>query len=206
MHAGQARRPVTMVIGSSSRLLRAQLRARNFRRHYSQQSSQPSRTSGGSRKWAGPVVALLGTFSAATAAWIWQGQQATPEVQTPRRVQKVTFEKSKVNVPMTEEQNREILSAQYARIKNMAANPGVYIWGSNSYGVVDPESKETIIKEPRRFRYFDGQILRDIKLNETSGAAVTEKGDLVQWGKGFSKIDFQPTPTLTGKKIGRAHV
>lgn len=198
MHAGHARRPITMVIGSSSRLLRAQLRARNFRRNYSQETSQ---TSGGSRKWAGPAVALLGTFTAATAAYIWKSQQGPPEAQPSRRVGKVTFEKSKINTSMTEERNREILSAQHAQIKKMSANPGVYIWGSNSHRVADPDSKETIIKEPRRLRYFEGQFLRDIKLDQTSGAAVTDNGDLVQWGKGYSETDFQPTPTLMGQNL-----
>jgi len=80
-------------------------------------------------------------------------------------------------------------------------NPGVYAWGSNRDGVVDLASTETIIKTPRRIRYFDGKLLRDLKLDEKSGAAIEENGDLIQWGKGFSETDFQPTKTLTGRNL-----
>ncbi|EED19918.1 rRNA processing protein Nop9, putative [Talaromyces stipitatus ATCC 10500] len=197
MPASHARQPISIAIGSSSRLLRARLRARNFRRSYSQQTTRI----GGSRRWAGPAVALLGTFTAATAAYVLKGHQGTTEEKPSRRLEKVTFEKPKTDASVTEERNRELLSAQHAQIKKMSANPGIYIWGSNKYRVVDPDSEETIIKEPRRLRYFEGQLLRDIKLDQTSGAAVTENGDLVQWGKGYSETDFQPSRTLTGKNL-----
>jgi len=37
------------------------------------------------------------------------------------------------------------------------------------------------------------KLLRDLKLDEKSGAAIEENGDLIQWGKGSQKTDFQPT-------------
>ncbi|KAL4786194.1 hypothetical protein BJX76DRAFT_346468 [Aspergillus varians] len=95
----------------------------------------------------------------------------------------------------------EDLSAQYVQRKRSLRSPGLYIWGTNEYRVVDPDSKESIIKRPRRLSYFDSHVLRDLKLGETSGAAITENGDLVQWGKGYSETDFKPTKTLAGKNL-----
>jgi alpha-tubulin suppressor-like RCC1 family protein len=77
---------------------------------------------------------------------------------------------------------------------------GVYAWGSNSGKVIDPDSSATVIKAPRRIRFLDGQILRDLKLDKEFGVAVLENGNIVQWGTGFSKTG-QPKPTLTGKDI-----
>ena len=62
-----------------------------------------------------------------------------------------------------------------------------------------PDSDESLIRLPRRIDYFDGLLLRDIKLDRDFGAAVTENGDLLQWGTGYSKDARKPTPTLTGK-------
>lgn len=64
-----------------------------------------------------------------------------------------------------------------------------------------PDSDDQYIKTPRRITYFDGQVLRDIKLDRSFGAAVTEKGDLLQWGTRFSASCRAPTPTLIGKDI-----
>ncbi|CBF76551.1 RCC1 domain-containing protein [Aspergillus nidulans FGSC A4] len=95
----------------------------------------------------------------------------------------------------------EDLSAEYVQKKASLKSPGLYIWGNNKYRVVDPESKESVIKTPRRLSYFDSNVLRDLKLGETSGAAIIENGDLVQWGKGYSETEFKPTKTLTGKNL-----
>ncbi|OKL60598.1 hypothetical protein UA08_04047 [Talaromyces atroroseus] len=132
---------------------------------------------------------------------MWTSENGTTVRQTSERLDSVSIERPKTTPTLSDERNREILSAQHAQIKKMSSSPGVYIWGSNSHRVVDPDSSETIIKQPRRLRYFEGQLLRDIKLQQTSGAAVTANGDLVQWGKGYSDTDFQPVPTLTGKKL-----
>ncbi|KAJ5808378.1 hypothetical protein N7474_009647 [Penicillium riverlandense] len=92
-------------------------------------------------------------------------------------------------------------SSQFVQEKRSLKSPGVYTWGSNVYRVVDPDSKDTDVKIPRRFSYFDGQVLRDFKIDDKAGAAITENGDLVQWGKGFSETNFTPTKTLTGKSL-----
>ncbi|KAL4979204.1 hypothetical protein BDW66DRAFT_157422 [Aspergillus desertorum] len=95
----------------------------------------------------------------------------------------------------------EDLSVEYVQKKTSLGSPGLYIWGNNKYRVVDPESKESVIKTPRRLSYFDSHVLRDLKLGEKSGAAIIENGDLVQWGKGYSETEFKPTKTLTGKNL-----
>ncbi|KAI5466860.1 regulator of chromosome condensation 1/beta-lactamase-inhibitor protein II [Mariannaea sp. PMI_226] len=101
----------------------------------------------------------------------------------------------------TKEETRDILSSQHHQVKESWKHPGIYAWGSNVGRVIDPNSKEKYVKLPRRVAYFDDQILRDLKLTQWFGAAVTEKGDLVQWGLGFNKDDPSPLPTLTGKDI-----
>ncbi|RDW86324.1 RCC1 domain-containing protein [Aspergillus mulundensis] len=95
----------------------------------------------------------------------------------------------------------EDLSTRYVQKKRSLGSPGLYIWGTNEYRVVDPESKESVVKTPRKLSYFDSHVLRDLKLGETSGAAIIENGDLVQWGKGYSETEFKPTRTLTGKNL-----
>lgn len=93
------------------------------------------------------------------------------------------------------------LRHQFIQEKRSLKSPAVYTWGSNAYKVVDPDSKDTDVKTPRRFKYLNDQVLRDFKVDEKSGAAITEDGDLIQWGKGFSETDFKPTKTLTGKNL-----
>ncbi|WYZ34120.1 hypothetical protein EsH8_I_000396 [Colletotrichum jinshuiense] len=117
----------------------------------------------------------------------------------------IQFEKDR-KLPQSKEENRDLISSQHLQVKKSWENPGVYAWGSNAGKVVDPQSKETYVKVPRRLAYFDGQLLRDIKLTQGFGAAVTEKGDLVQWGLGFSNTDPSPTETLKGKNIAKISV
>jgi alpha-tubulin suppressor-like RCC1 family protein len=77
----------------------------------------------------------------------------------------------------------------------------VYAWGSNSGRVVAPDSEEAIIKTPRRIPYFDGKLVRDIKLDRYFGAAISETGDLLQWGTAFSPDSQGPVTTLHGKDL-----
>jgi alpha-tubulin suppressor-like RCC1 family protein len=98
-------------------------------------------------------------------------------------------------------ENRGPISSQQLQLKNACDNPGVYVWGSNAGRVVATDSDEPNIKKPRRIPYFDGKIIRDIKLDINCGAAITENGDLIQWGTGFSSSSPGPTPTLSGKDL-----
>lgn len=152
-------------------------------------ASNNSRKSGTSPNW---IVNSLGVAVAGTAAYLgyyyvngdfkgaWIESQTAPEKQV-------------INV--------NDLRAQFIQEKRSLKSPAVYTWGSNIYKVVDPGSKDTDVKTPRRFKYFNGQVLRDFKVDEKSGAAITEDGDLVQWGKGFSETEYKPSKTLTGKNL-----
>ena len=113
----------------------------------------------------------------------------------------IKLEKSRRTKGLSKEENRDIISSQHLQVKKSWENPGVYAWGSNSGRVAAPDSDEAVIKQPRRIPFFDGVLLRDIKLDKEFGAAVTEEGDLLQWGIGFSTDARQPTPTLTGKGL-----
>ncbi len=111
----------------------------------------------------------------------------------------IEIEKPKNTKNLSKEEIRNAISSQHHQVIRSWENPGVYAWGSNSGRVVAPDSDEVLIKLPRRLEYFDGSLLRDIKLDKEFGAAVTEDGDLLQWGIGYSKDAREPTPTLTGK-------
>lgn len=121
--------------------------------------------------------------------------------EAPPAPVEVKLEKPKKNKGLSKEENRDNISSQHLQVKKSWENPGVYAWGSNSGRVVAPDSDEAFIKQPRRISYFDGILLRDLKLDRNFGAAVTENGDLLQWGTGFSKEAGPPTPTLKGKGL-----
>ena len=113
----------------------------------------------------------------------------------------IKIEKVKKPRGSSKEDNRDILSSQHVQVKQSWENPGVYAWGSNSGRVVAPDSDEAVIKFPRRIACFDGQLLRDIKLDRSFGAAISENGDLLQWGTGYSDDARQPVVTLKGKGL-----
>ncbi|EEY17524.1 conserved hypothetical protein [Verticillium alfalfae VaMs.102] len=117
----------------------------------------------------------------------------------------IKFEKERQQAT-SKEHNRDIISSQHAQVRQSWENPGVYAWGSNAGKVVDQQSKETYVKLPRRIPYFDGKLLRDVKLTQNFGVAVTEEGNLVQWGLGFSQVDPSPAETLKGKNLTKIAV
>jgi alpha-tubulin suppressor-like RCC1 family protein len=147
------------------------------------------------------------TASGAGALWAYPRFFPPPEPAGPPPPAKaeIVYEKPRKK-PASTEENRDLVSSQHQQIKNSWEHPGVYAWGSNTGKVVAPDSNETVIKTPRRIPYFDGQILRDLKLDRDFAAAVTEKGDLVQWGAAFSKDDVAPTVTLKGKDVAKIAV
>lgn len=133
----------------------------------------------------------------------WEIQQAFAEApSTPEDQVELKFEKTKKKKRgMTKEDNRDMISSQHLQVRRSWENPGVYAWGSNTGKVADPNSDEAYIKTPRRIRFFDDVLLKDLKLDRMFGAAITESGDLLQWGRGYSEDHTQPTPTLTGKNL-----
>ncbi|KAI9891607.1 MAG: hypothetical protein M1814_002541 [Vezdaea aestivalis] len=123
------------------------------------------------------------------------GPAALAEQTTP------TIEKYQDLKGLSKEENRDLISSQHLQVKKSWENPGLYVWGSNSGKVAAPGSDEQFIKTPRRFTYFDGMILRDVKLDRNFGAAVDENGDLIQWGDTYSKDITSPAKTLRGKNL-----
>jgi alpha-tubulin suppressor-like RCC1 family protein len=121
--------------------------------------------------------------------------------EAPPAPAEMVFEKPKKKKGISKEENRDMISSQHLQVKQSWENPGVYAWGSNSGRVAAPDSDEAFIKTPRRLPFFDGQLLRDIKLDRNFGAAIMENGDLVQWGTAYSAESRQPTPTLKGKNL-----
>ena len=136
------------------------------------------------------VVMILGTVSL---------REVYAESPTPSA--EIKFEKNKRRKGLSKEENRDTISSQHLQVKQSWENPGVYAWGSNSGRVVGPEFDEAFIKSPRRISFFDGLLLRDLKLDRDFGAAITEDGDLLQWGKAYSEESRQPVRTLMGKGL-----
>lgn len=199
MFSISARRQVPTVAGFSSRLLGSRHRSRISTRYYSQEPARYTTKT----QWKGPVLVFIGTFTAASLLYAFREKYVdlVPTVKAPSTPEKVIITKPKTESTLSTERNRDQLSPQHVQVTKGRESPGVYAWGSNSSCVADPDSSETVIKTPRRLRYFEGKILRDLKLDQASGAAISETGDLIQWGKGYSQTEFQPTPTLTGKDL-----
>ncbi|KAK7918482.1 hypothetical protein PG985_010356 [Apiospora marii] len=169
------------------------------------QSIRYASTQGGGKKqgggsagkfFGGMAAALLG---AGAFVAFWPATQK--EVAKPAQA-RIEYEKARPH-PESKEENRDLISSQHLQVKKSWEDPGVYAWGSNEGRVAAPDLAESSIKTPRRIKYFDGQLLRDIKLDREFGAAITEKGDLVQWGTAFSKEDPLPKPTLKGKDLAK---
>ncbi|ORZ31530.1 regulator of chromosome condensation 1/beta-lactamase-inhibitor protein II [Catenaria anguillulae PL171] len=106
---------------------------------------------------------------------------------------------------------------------------GVYMWGTNCNGVVDPQLSKTdpaaihvaqgptdmstdtyLVKYPKRVHAFNGMRFRHVALAESSAAAIDANGDLYQWGSGFSNSQdtsasstVPPTKTLVGHDLVR---
>lgn len=166
------------------------------------QPSPPSpRRGGGGGKLVG-IATIFGIAAAGAYAYPMVKEQfATPEpVEEAPAKAELKFEKPRKKVE-TKEEYRDLISSQHMQLRNSYEHPGVYAWGSNVGKVIDPNSNDKYVKLPRRIAYFNDQVLRDLKLTQGFGAAVTEKGDLVQWGLGFSQADPSPVPTLTGKDL-----
>ncbi|KAI1171628.1 regulator of chromosome condensation 1/beta-lactamase-inhibitor protein II [Nemania sp. FL0916] len=160
--------------------------------------SQPKRRGGFGRFAGGVLVAL----AAGGAVFAYSATKTRPPTIQEAEIE---YEKPRP-LPETKEDSRDLISSQHLQVKQSWEHPGVYCWGANSGRVAAPDSTESVVKTPRRIAYFDGQLLRDIKLDQTFGAAITETGDLVQWGTGFSHENPTPTPTLRGKNLVRLEV
>jgi alpha-tubulin suppressor-like RCC1 family protein len=68
----------------------------------------------------------------------------------------------------------------------------------NRYNTLIPDDVETI-RTPSVAKWLDGVALRDLVIHRQHAACVDARGDVYQWGSGFSGSDpgKQVKPTLT---------
>ncbi|KAI1395097.1 RCC1/BLIP-II [Hypoxylon fuscum] len=165
----------------------------------SREGDEAGRRRGGLGRFLGGMLVALAAGGAVVLY-----PSFTKESPKPREAV-IEYEKSR---PLAEskEDNRDLISSQHLQVKKSWENPGVYAWGSNAGRVAAPDSTDPVVKTPRRIAYFDGQLLRDIKLDREFGAAVTEKGNLVQWGTAFSQANPMPAETLKGKDLVKIEI
>ena len=204
MNASQAalRRAVSRP-SSSAQTLRCA--SRQWNRHASTESQSP-------RGRGGKLFGFAAVFGVAAAAAYYypqiqaqlSGGEAEKAKAEPIKAE-LSFEQPRQRAT-TKEEHRELLSSQHLQVQKSWEHPGVYAWGSNVGKVIDPDSNEKYIKLPRRIKYFNDQLLRDLKLTQGFGAAITEKGDLVQWGAGFNNKDPTPKTTIRGKDLVKIDV
>ena len=113
----------------------------------------------------------------------------------------IVIEKPKKKKGLSKEATRDAISSQHLQVKRSWESPGIYAWGSNTGRVAAPDLDDVTVKNPRRITFFDGQLLRDLKLDRTFGAAISENGDLYQWGVAYSPDAREPVRTLSGKNL-----
>lgn len=150
-------------------------------------------------------VATVTLLWATASAWQWvNGKPIISQVhaEEPPKPQEAELEFEPARRTATSAaDNRNIISSQHLQVQKSWENPGVYAWGSNSGKTVAPDLDDKYIKTPRRITFFDGMLLRDLKLDRNFGAAIDEKGNLLQWGIAFSKDITEPTKTLKGQNL-----
>lgn len=149
-----------------------------------------------------PYIAVAGLTAAISLGYYYTRDISESQGETsPYLHPELIVQKAKTSKNLSKEENRESLSSQHVQVKRSWERPGLYAWGSNTGLVANPDSNEFVVKTPRRIPYFDGMVLRDVKLDQNFGAAIAENGDLIQWGKGYSRTDCKPIKTLKGKDL-----
>lgn len=126
-----------------------------------------------------------------------------PEGQPEKiNAEDLVFEEApKLPADASKDETRDQISSQHLQVRKSLENPGVWCWGSNSGKVASPDTKENLVKAPKWLRCFDGKLLRDLKLSSKFGAAISEDGDLIQWGTAYAPENRQPVATLKGKNL-----
>ncbi|KAL1587263.1 hypothetical protein WHR41_04336 [Cladosporium halotolerans] len=150
------------------------------------------------------AIAAAGGLATVSQFYIKDGQLVrTVNAEAPPQEEQnpLVFEESRKKQGVSTEENRDLISSQHLQVKRSWENPGVYAWGSNSGRVVAPDRNETNIKTPRRIAFFDGKLLRDIRMDRNFGAAIDEQGNLFQWGTGYAPDIKTPVETLRGKNL-----
>ncbi|KAJ2448881.1 hypothetical protein EV183_005206, partial [Coemansia sp. RSA 2336] len=65
-------------------------------------------------------------------------------------------------------------------------HPGVYVTGSNEYGLADPRSPSAIPGIKCAVPGLEGKLIRSAAFSKTHAAAVDSDGCVYQWGTGFA--------------------
>ncbi|KAJ8078596.1 hypothetical protein PM082_012879 [Marasmius tenuissimus] len=76
-----------------------------------------------------------------------------------------------------------------------------FVWGSNRSQVLSKDSETDILRLPQAAEWLNDVALRDLALHKTHAACIDARGDVYQWGEGFSKEQNKPCRTLSGKDI-----
>ncbi|KAK5113519.1 hypothetical protein LTR62_003388 [Meristemomyces frigidus] len=150
------------------------------------------------------TIAVVGAAATLTQYYINNGSLIRPghaEAAPKDEENVMVFEASRKKANASVEENRDMISSQHHQVKRSWEAPGVYAWGSNTGRVVAPDSTDSTVKTPRRMAFFDGLLLRDIKLDRNFGAAIDESGNLLQWGVGYAADTKAPVTTLKGKNL-----
>ncbi|KAI8321053.1 RCC1/BLIP-II [Martensiomyces pterosporus] len=81
-------------------------------------------------------------------------------------------------------------------------HPGLYVVGSNEYGLVDPLHPGSGVGFKAAVPGLEGKVIRDAAFAKTHAAAVDVDGNLYQWGTGFAGKNTPHRPTCTLKDAG----
>ncbi|KJX99872.1 mitochondrial protein Fmp25 [Zymoseptoria brevis] len=150
------------------------------------------------------TVVVAGGLATASQFYMNNGnflRQTHAEAPPQEEENPMLFEESRKKAGVSTEENRDMISSQHHQVKKSWENPGVYAWGSNTGRVAAPSSTDNVVKTPRRIPFFDGKLLRDIKLDRNFAAAIDENGDLLQWGVAYAPDTKEPVSTLKGKNL-----
>ncbi|KAJ1310324.1 hypothetical protein OPQ81_007063 [Rhizoctonia solani] len=81
-----------------------------------------------------------------------------------------------------------------------------YVWGSNKYNILTPESIKDVIRTPEDASPWTDVVLRDLAFHEKHAACVDAAGDVYQWGAAYygeGNTGGGPQRTLSGKNISQ---
>ncbi|KAK7043637.1 hypothetical protein VNI00_008248 [Paramarasmius palmivorus] len=163
------------------------VQVRNFK-------TSPAYSQSGSRSYSGAKYSRfgLGATSVAVAATIllYSGSQ---------RVIRNDTETLKASKTSKED------SQQGPKIESSRAEPDklqTLVWGSNQSKLLSVDDSDTEhYRTPQIADWLSNVALRDLAFHKNHAACVDARGDVYQWGEGFSKENKRPLRTLSGKDI-----
>ncbi|KAI5309893.1 hypothetical protein KEM55_002174, partial [Ascosphaera atra] len=109
----------------------------------------------------GPLLAVGAATAAASGAYLIRKDR--DDIERDRVAKEKEGAAKEIN-----KQIKESLKTANERVvvEKSWEKPGVFLWGCNDGGVADPSSTSPNVKLPRRFKFFDGKVIRDLKLDQ----------------------------------------